>query len=60
MFEFSDKDIDSEQSTAYDAYTEDENIAEYGFILTVNDADVILTESEIQYMQDQVNKLKGE
>ena len=60
MFEFSDTDIDSEQSTAYDAYTDDEGVAEYGFILTVNGADVLLTESEIQYMQDQVNKLKGE
>lgn len=60
MFEFSDTDIDSEQSTVYDAYPDDGDIAEYGFILTVNDADVILTESEIQYMQDQINNLKGE
>ncbi len=60
MFQFSDEDICSEQSTAYDAYQDDEDIAEYGFILTVCDTDVILTESEIQYMQDQVNKIKGE
>lgn len=56
MFEFSDKDIDSTLCQPCDTVSGEE---ECGFILTVRDVDIFLTESEIQYIQDQVNKIKG-
>lgn len=59
MFEFSDKDIDSALSGSYDCISEDGE-QEYGFILTVNGTEVLLTDSEVDYIRDQINKLKGE
>lgn len=57
MFEFEDKNIDSALCSAYDTFTV-ENECEYGFILTVKGTEVLLTESEVDYIRDQINKLK--
>lgn len=57
MFQFSDKDIDSALCGSYDCI-DDDGETEQGFILMVNDKEVLLTDSEIHYMMEEVKKLK--
>lgn len=59
MFKFSDADIDSGMSAAYDAVVDGGEV-EYGFILTVNGTEVLITDSEVDYIRDKINELKGE
>lgn len=60
MFQFEDKDIDSSLCGAYDDIHAGDGETEYGFILTVKSTEVLLTDSEVDYIRDQINKLKGE
>lgn len=56
MFKFSDNDIDSKFCSAYDLLDKNQE-TEKGFILCVNDKEILLTQSEIDYMMTEINKL---
>ncbi len=57
-FEFYDEDIESNLSHATEVINSLDNIKEVGFIITVRGIEILLTETDLQYMQDESNKLK--
>lgn len=58
MFEFSDTDIDSPLCCSYYTFVGDDAV-ECGFLLTVKGTEVLLTDSELDYMIAEVKNLKG-
>ncbi|QXN60201.1 hypothetical protein KUA24_134 [Vibrio phage HNL01] len=56
MFKFEDKDIQSEMSEAVHI-TSDKFESDKGFLVVVNNTEILLTKAEIEYMMDAVNKL---
>jgi hypothetical protein len=58
MFDFYDSDIQNEHCHAKTIISRDGE-PEQAFMLFTEGKPLVLTESEIQYMMDEVNKLKG-
>ena len=62
MFEFDDVDILSSlcQAEVWTRKVDGEAEIDFGYCLIVNNTEVVLTESELQYMMDEIAKVKGE
>ncbi len=57
-FKFYDEDIESNLSHATEVVNGLDDTTEVGFILTIRGTEILLTEAELHYMQDEINKLK--
>ncbi len=57
-FEFYDEDIESGASYSTPFINQLDGVTEVGFILTIRGTEILLTEAELHYMQDEINKLK--
>lgn len=61
MFKFTDGKITSElcQPVVTSVIEEDEVVVDFGYSLIVNNQEFVFTESELQYMIDQVKDFKA-
>ena len=61
MFKFTDRKITSElcQPVVTSVMEEDEVVVDFGYSLIINNEEFVFTESELQYMIDQVKNFKA-
>lgn len=60
MFKFTDRKITSElcQPVVTSVIEEDEVVVDFGYSLIINNGEFVFTESELQYMIDQIKDFK--